>query len=212
MIIETLNQIIIDLIEATGYLGIFLAMLIEGIFTPIPSELIMPFAGYVASTGELNFFLVILIGSLGAVVGSTVAYMLALWLGRPLIDRFGMFFGLDGEKMASAERWFKRWGVWGIFIGHSLPGIRSVISFPAGLSKMDRKKFVIFTFSGALVWNTVLVSAGYLLGGEWVKFWEKTDSLHLDIIMLGGLGALLLLYFLYNRRKGSKLTRPSDSE
>ena len=119
---------------------------------------------------------------------------------------------MDGEKMASAERWFKRWGVWGILIGHSLPGIRSVISFPAGLSKMDRKKFVAFTFSGALVWNTVLVTAGYLLGGEWVKFWEKTDSLHLDILMLGGLGAILILYFLYNRRKGSKVTRPSDSE
>ena len=157
MIIETLNQIIIDLIEATGYLGIFLAMLVECIFTPIPSELIMPFAGYVASTGELSFLLVILVGSLGAVIGSSVAYMLALWLGRPLVDRFGIFFGLDEEKMASAERWFKRWGVWGILIGHSLPGIRSVISFPAGLSKMDRKKFVTFTFAGAMVWKLEVI-------------------------------------------------------
>lgn len=212
MIVETLNQIIIDLINATGYLGIFLAMLVEGIFTPIPSELIMPFAGYVASTGELNFLFVILVGSLGAVIGSTVAYALALWLGRPFIDRFGMFFGLDEDKMASAERWFKRWGVWGILIGHSLPGIRSVISFPAGLSKMDRKKFVIFTFSGAMVWNTVLVTAGYTLGENWISFWEKTDSLHLDILMLGGLGVAIVLYFLYHRRKRAKLIRSSDSE
>jgi len=212
MIIDALNQIIIDLIEATGYLGVFLAMLVEGIFTPIPSELIMPFAGYVAYTGELNFFLVILVGSLGAVVGSTVAYMLALWLGRPLIDRFGIFFGLDDEKMAAAERWFKRWGVWGILIGHSLPGIRSVISFPAGLSKMDRNKFVIFTFSGALLWNTVLVTAGYTLGENWVRFWERTDSLHLDVLMLGGLGVALLLYFFYHKKKRSGLTPSSDSE
>lgn len=212
MIVETLNQIIIDLIETTGYLGIFLAMLVEGIFTPIPSELIMPFAGYVVYTGELNFFLVILVGSLGAVVGSTVAYILALWLGRPLIDRFGVFFGLDEEKMNSAERWFKRWGVWGILIGHSLPGIRSVISFPAGLSKMDRKRFVTFTFAGALVWNTVLVTAGYTLGESWMSFWERTDSLHLDILMLGGLGVALLLYLAYHRRKRSRLTRSSDSE
>jgi len=211
MIIDTLNQIIIDLIEATGYVGIFLAMLVEGIFTPIPSELIMPFAGYVASTGELNYFLVILIGSLGAVIGSTVAYMLALWLGRPLVDRFGIFFGLDEGKMASAERWFKRWGVWGIFIGHSLPGIRSVISFPAGLSKMDLKKFVTFTFAGAMVWNTVLVTAGYTLGENWIEFWKKTDSLHLDILILAGLGVGLVLYFLYKRRK-SRITRSSDSE
>jgi membrane protein DedA with SNARE-associated domain len=209
MIIDTLNQIIIDLIETTGYLGIFLAMLVEGIFTPIPSELIMPFAGYVAYTGELNFFLVILVGSLGAVIGSSVAYMLALWLGRPLIDRFGVFFGLDEQKMASAERWFKRWGVWGIFIGHSLPGIRSVISFPAGLSRMDRKKFVMFTFSGALVWNTVLVTAGYLLGENWIQFWERTDGM--EWVVLGLLGLVLVLYFLYKKRK-NKVTRSSDSE
>jgi len=212
MIVETLNQIIIDLIEATGYLGIFLAMLVEGIFTPIPSELIMPFAGYVAYTGQLNYFLVILVGSLGAVAGSTVAYMLAMWMGRPLVDRFGIFFGLDDEKMASAERWFKRWGVWGILIGHSLPGIRSVISFPAGLAKMDRRKFVTFTFSGALLWNTVLVTAGYTLGENWVKFWEKTASLHLDIELLGGLAVELLLYFLYHRKKRSKIIPSSDSE
>lgn len=187
-------------------------MLVEGIFTPIPSELIMPFAGYVAYTGQLNYFLVILVGSLGAVAGSTVAYMLAMWMGRPLVDRFGIFFGLDDEKMASAERWFKRWGVWGILIGHSLPGIRSVISFPAGLAKMDRRKFVTFTFSGALLWNTVLVTAGYTLGENWVKFWEKTDSLHLDIVMLGGLGVVLVLYFLYHRKKRSKIIPSSDSE
>ena len=208
MIIDTLNQIIIDLINATGYLGIFLAMLVEGIFTPIPSELIMPFAGYVAYTGELNFFLVILVGSLGAVIGSSIAYTLALWLGRPLVDRFGVFFGLDEGKMVSAERWFKRWGVWGIFIGHSLPGIRSVISFPAGLSKMDLKKFFIFTFTGAMVWNTVLVTAGYLLGEEWMQFWERTDGM--EWVALGALGAVIVLYFVYQRWK--RTSRSPDSE
>lgn len=209
MIIDTLNQIIIELIKATGYLGIFLAMLVEGIFTPIPSELIMPFAGYVAYTGELNFFLVILVGSFGAVLGSTIAYSLALKLGRPLIDRYGIFFGLDDEKMASAERWFKRWGVWGIFIGHSLPGIRSVISFPAGLAKMDLKKFMTFTFAGALVWNTVLVTAGYTLGENWIQFWERTDGL--EWVILGVLGLVLVLYLLYKRGK-DKVIRSSSSE
>jgi len=209
MIIDSINQFIIDLINTSGYLGIFLAMLVEGVFTPIPSELIMPFAGYVAYSGELNYFLVIMVGSIGATVGSFVAYLLAYRLGRPLIDRYGLFFGLDQEKMDSAERWFKRWGVWGIFIGHSLPGIRSVISFPAGLSKMDRKKFVVFTFLGATIWNTVLVSAGYTLGENWIQFWENTDGL--DYIILGILGLVLVLYFLYNRRRNSKLIRASES-
>jgi membrane protein DedA with SNARE-associated domain len=210
MIIDTINQFIIDLIGTTGYAGVFLAMMIEGIFTPIPSELIMPFAGYVAYTGELMFFLVILIGSIGAMVGSFIAYMLALKLGRPLIDRYGLLFGLDQEKMGAAERWFERWGVWGIFIGHSLPGIRSIISFPAGLAKMDRTKFAGFTFLGALVWNTVLVTAGYTLGDEWIRFWESTDGL--DYIVLGAAGAVLVAYLLYRRWKKSKLTRSADTE
>jgi len=210
MIIDSINQFIIDLINGTGYLGIFLAMLIEGVFTPLPSELIMPFAGYVASTGELDFFLVILIGSLGAVLGSFIAYLLAYHLGRPLIDRYGRFFGLDQAKMDAAERWFKRWGVWGIFIGHSLPGIRSIISFPAGLSKMDRPKFVVFTFFGALVWNTVLVSAGYALGEDWIQFWESTGGL--EYILLGALGVALVVYLLYNRRRRSKVILSSEVE
>ena len=209
MIIQSINQIIIDLIDATGYVGIFLAMLVEGVFTPIPSELIMPFAGYVAYSGELNFFMVIVIGSVGAAVGSFIAYLLAYHLGRPLIDRYGLFFGLDREKMASAERWFGRWGVWGIFIGHSLPGIRSIISFPAGLSKMDRRKFVTFTFAGAMVWNTVLVTAGFTLGENWVQFWEGTDGL--DYVILGALGLVLAVYYIYHRNRKARLIRSSDS-
>jgi membrane protein DedA with SNARE-associated domain len=210
MIIDFINQFMIDLIEATGYAGIFLAMLVEGVFTPIPSEMIMPFAGYVAYTGELNFFLVILVGSAGAVAGSFIAYLLAFHLGRRLIDRYGMLFGLDQERMEAAERWFKRWGSWGVLIGHSLPGIRSIISFPAGLSKMDRRKFVTFTFLGALLWNTVLVSAGYTLGENWMQFWEGTDGL--DYILLGGLAVVLVIYYVYHKRKKAKLTRASGSE
>ncbi len=210
MIIDTINQIIIDLINATGYIGIFLAMLVEGVFTPIPSELIMPFAGYVAYTGELNFFLVILVGSTGAMFGSFIAYMLAYRLGRPLVDRFGVFFGLDQGKMDAAERWFKRWGAWGIFIGHSLPGIRSIISFPAGVAKMDKKKFLMFTFAGAMVWNTVLVTAGYTLGENWIRFWETTDGL--EYVVLGVFAVVLVAYFVHQRRNRSKLTRSPDSE
>ena len=209
MIIDAINQFIIDLINATGYVGIFLAMLVEGVFTPIPSELIMPFAGYVAYTGELNFILVVVIGSLGAMAGSFIAYLLAERLGRPIINRYGVFFGLDQEKMEYAEKWFGRWGVWGIFIGHSLPGIRSIISFPAGLSRMDRRKFAVFTFAGAMTWNTVLVTAGYTLGENWVQFWESTDGL--EYVVLGALAVVLAVYYIYHRRRKAKVTRSSDS-
>lgn len=210
MIFSSINQFIIDLIEGTGYLGVFLAMLIEGVFTPLPSELIMPFAGYVASTGELNYFLVILVGSLGAVIGSFIAFLLAWYIGRPMIDRWGKFIGLDQGKLDVAERWFKKWGVWGILIGHSLPGLRSVISFPAGLAKMDKGKFVIFTFCGALIWNTVLVTAGYYLGENWMQFWEGTDGL--DYIVLGIAAAVIVAYYLYVRRTNAKKTEQMGKE
>ena len=210
MIFSSINQLIIDLIQGTGYLGVFLAMLIEGVFTPLPSELIMPFAGYVASTGELNYFLVILVGSLGAVIGSFIAYMLALRVGRPIVDRWGKWIGLDQEKLDVAERWFKKWGVWGILIGHSLPGLRSVISFPAGLAKMDKPKFVLFTFCGALVWNTVLVTVGYLLGEDWMQFWESTDGL--DWIVLGLVAAIIVVYYLLMKRKKAKVSRSPGNE
>ncbi|MCX6651563.1 MAG: DedA family protein [Methanomassiliicoccales archaeon] len=110
MIIDSINQFVIDLINGTGYIGIFLAMLVEGVFTPIPSEMIMPFAGYVAYTGELNYFLVILVGSLGAVVGSFIAFLLAWHLGRPIINKLGPYIGLDQKKLETAEHWFKKWG------------------------------------------------------------------------------------------------------
>jgi membrane protein DedA with SNARE-associated domain len=200
-IIESLNQIIIDFISSSGYLGIFVAMLVEGIFTPIPSELIMPFAGYLASTGEFSLPLVILAGTLGATLGSTVAYGIARMVGRPLVDKYGKYILLDQKKVDKADAWFKKWGSWGILIGHAIPGIRSVISFPAGIFKMDLKRFVLFTFLGALIWNTVLSTAGYLLGEYYIEFWKAVDGWDLVILVIAGVG--LAVYLLWQRKKAN---------
>jgi membrane protein DedA with SNARE-associated domain len=197
-IIDTMNQFIIDFISSSGYLGIFFAMFIEGIITPIPSELIMPFAGYLASTGEFYLPFVILAGTIGATMGSTVAYGIARAVGRPLVERYGRFIFLDQKKVDKADAWFKKWGSWGILIGHAIPGIRSVISFPAGIFKMDFKKFVLFTFLGALIWNTVLASAGYLLGEYYIQFWKALDGW--DIIILAVAIVGLIIYLLWQRK------------
>ncbi len=197
-IIEAINQIIIDFILSTGYLGIFLAMFVEGILTPIPSELIMPFAGYLASTGQFFLPLVILVGSFGAVCGSSVAYGSARAVGRPIVERYGRIFFLDSKKVDKADAWFKRWGNWGILIGHAIPGIRSVISFPAGIFKMDFKRFVLYTFFGALIWNTVLASVGYMLGELYIQLWKALDGWDIIILLLAGAG--LVGYILYQRR------------
>ena len=200
-IIESLNQIVIDFISSSGYLGIFVAMLVEGIFTPIPSELIMPFAGYLASTGEFSLPLVILAGTLGATLGSTVAYGIARMVGRPLVDKYGKYILLDQKKVDKADAWFKKWGSWGILIGHAIPGIRSVISFPAGIFKMDLKRFVLFTFFGALIWNTVLSTVGYLLGEYYIEFWEAVGGW--DLIILAVAGVALAAYLLWQRKRAT---------
>lgn len=206
-IIEAINQLIIDFISSAGYLGIFFAMFIEGIFTPIPSELIMPFAGYLASLGRFDLPLVILVGSFGATCGSSVAYWLARWIGRPIVDRYGRFVFLDQRKVDKADAWFERWGNWGILIGHAVPGLRSIISFPAGVFKMDFKRFVIFTFLGATIWNTVLASAGYVLGELYIQLWQALDGWDLVIIALAGIG--LAVYLVHQKRKSSE-GEPSD--
>lgn len=198
-LIEMINEWVLALITSSGYLGIFFAMLVEGIFTPIPSELIMPFAGYLASTGELNFVLVIIVGSLGATLGSTVAYLLGRKLGRPFLDRYGRYLGFDKDSLDKADAWFAKWGKYGILIGHSIPVIRSIISFPAGITRMELKTFVPFTFLGAMVWNTVLVTAGYLLGEYWIRFAESLDGW--DVVIIAALVVGYIAYVVYNRRK-----------
>jgi len=201
-IIDSINQIIIDFISSSGYLGIFFAMFVEGILTPIPSEIIMPFAGYLASTGRFSLPLVILAGSLGATCGSSVAYGIARALGRPIVQRYGRYIFLDERKMDKADAWFKKWGNWGIMIGHTIPGVRSVISFPAGIFKMDFKRFVLFTFLGASIWNTVLASAGYLLGEYYLEFWQALEGW--DIVILVAVVAGVAAYLLYQNRKAKE--------
>jgi membrane protein DedA with SNARE-associated domain len=197
--VEMISEWMLALISSSGYLGIFLAMLIEGVFTPIPSELIMPFAGYLTSTGELSLVPVIVVGSLGATAGSVIAYLLGRRLGRPFLDRYGRYLGLGGDSMERADAWFAKWGSYGILIGHAVPGIRSIISFPAGIARMDIRRFAVFTFLGATIWNTVLVTAGYFLGEYWMRFAESLDGW--DVAIIVGAVAVLIGYVVYGRWK-----------
>ena len=198
-LIEMINDWMLALITSSGYLGIFFAMLVEGVFTPIPSELIMPFAGYLAKTGQLNFVLVILVGSLGATLGSTLAYLIGRRLGRPFLERYGKYLGFGKDSMDKADAWFAKWGSYGILVGHSIPVVRSIISFPAGITRMNIRTFALFTFLGATVWNTVLVTAGYLLGEYWIQFAESLDGW--DVVIIGLVVVAYITYVAINRWK-----------
>jgi membrane protein DedA with SNARE-associated domain len=197
-VIAELSSWIIDLIDASGYIGIFGAMFMEGIITPIPSELIVPFGGYLAKTGDMNFFLVVLAATIGSTAGSTVSYALARYLGRPFFIRYGRWMFVDEETLDKADVFFAKRGRYAVLLGHMVLGVRSIISYPAGIAKMDTKVFILYTFIGGLVWNTVLTAVGFTLGSKWMDFWEATDGW--DTLIVVAVVVLVFGYLLWKKR------------
>ncbi len=198
-LVEWATEVIIDLISTLGYPGIFLLMMIEGIITPIPSELIVPFAGYLAAEGEMSLPLVIVVGAAGAAVGNSVAYFIGCRVGRPLIQRYGRYIRLDERDLMLAERWFAKYGDIGVLLGHAVPGIRSIISFPAGIGKMRFRNFIAYSTVGALIWTTVLALAGYFLLDEWRKFAGATESI--DLYVAISALAVIVVYLYWTKKR-----------
>jgi membrane protein DedA with SNARE-associated domain len=186
---------IIETINSLGYVGIFLLMLVESVFPPIPSELIIPFAGYVAATGRLNVWLVLLTATAGSIVGMLPWYIAGRLFGldrlRWLADRFGRIMTLNAEEIDTATHWFHRYGPVIVFVGRLIPLIRTLISIPAGLAAMPAWQFLTFSTLGALLFNSVLVGAGFILAEHY-----EAVEVFLDpgtTIVLG----LCVLYYIY---------------
>ncbi len=166
-IIAVLAGFIIGTISRLGYGGIVLLMAIESACIPLPSEIIMPFSGYLVSTGELNLWLVGLAGALGCVLGSIVAYYAGAWGGRPFIEKYGKYILISPHDLDLADRWFQRHGDITIFIGRLLPVIRTFIAFPAGVARMSMWRFNLYTFVGSYIWSVGLAWVGMKLGEHW---------------------------------------------
>lgn len=194
-----LTEWIVSVVETIGYPGIFALMVVEGILTPLPSEFIMPFAGYLASRGTLNLGVVIAVGTAGAALGNVVAYHIGARVGRPLITRYGRFVGLGEDDLAWAESWFTRFGSLGVLLGHAVPGVRSIISFPAGIGRMDLRRFVLFSTVGAAIWNTVLVVSGFYLVERWTFIAETTDNV--DLYIVGAVLGILVAYIAWRHTR-----------
>lgn len=174
-----------------GYASITALMTIESSFIPFPSEVVIPPAAYIASKPEsdLNIFLVVLFGTLGAIIGAYINYFLALWLGRPIIYKFadskwGHMLLLSSEKIQKAEDYFNEHGKVSTFIGRLIPGIRQLISIPAGLAKMNLLSFTFYTFLGALIWNAILAFLGYIAQGQADLINEYSHELSIVILIL----------------------------
>jgi membrane protein DedA with SNARE-associated domain len=159
-----LVQWLLDTIGTMGYPGIFLLMAMESSVIPVPSELVMPPAGYLAFQGRMNLPVAILCGTMGSLIGAYVNYFVSHYLGRPLILRYGRYVLIPPDKFERVERFFLRHGEISTFIGRLLPVVRHLISIPAGLSGMNHIKFSIYTLAGAGIWCSILAGIGYVIG------------------------------------------------
>src|SRR4030088_2277267 len=168
-LIELLSVFIVATISRLGYAGIVLLMAIESACNPLPSEIIMPFPGYLVYTGQFNLWLVGIAGAFGCVVGSLVAYWVGMRGGRPLIEKYGRYVLISRHDLDLADRWFNRFGEIIVFASRLLPVIRTFIAFPAGVARMNLERFVIYTFAGSLPWCIGLAYVGQLLGEKWNK-------------------------------------------
>lgn len=197
-ITEVLSMFVVHVIETLGYFGIFIMMTLESACIPFPSEVIMPFAGFVVQEGHLNFFGIVIIGTLGNLVGSLIAYCVGLKGGRPILEKYGKYILITKEKLDWADDIFNKYGSVTVFVGRILPVIRTFISLPAGIARMDIKKFTLYTTLGCLPWTLVLAYLGVILGQNWSIL---TNYFHiLDVILVIAIIALIL-YWVYKFRK-----------
>jgi membrane protein DedA with SNARE-associated domain len=190
-IVEFVSNFAIYLINSLGYWGVFIGMTLESACIPLPSEIIMPFSGFVVWQGTTNMTLwgITLIGALGNLVGSLIAYFVGLKGGRPLLEKYGKYILITHSKLELADQWFDRYGYEAVLISRVLPIVRTFISLPAGISHMDLKKFVIYTFAGSLPWCFVLGYIGVQLGPRWEII--KGYFHILDVIVVVGIVAFL---------------------
>lgn len=183
-----------------NYFTIALLMAIESTFLPLPSEIVIPFAAYKAGQGDLNVFIVVLAGTTGALTGSLINYTLAYYLGRPIVYKFagsklGKIFLLSEERVMHAEEYFIRNGKTSTFIGRLVPGVRHLISIPAGLAKMSLRDFMLYTFIGAGIWNVILAFIGYYLYAVREQIFP-----YIGHILLG-IGVIFVVYLIIKARK-----------
>ncbi len=198
--IHELAQQLVDLIFDWGYLGIFIMMAIESSFIPFPSEIVLVPAGYLASKGEMDITYIMMSAVSGSLVGAFVNYYLALTLGRKFLLRYGKYFFISHEALEKMESYFKKHGHISTFSGRLVPGIRQLISIPAGLAKMNLLEFTLFTTLGAGIWALILTLLGYYIGEnqELIKEYLKEITIAVVAVLL----IIGVIYFRYQNKKG----------
>jgi membrane protein DedA with SNARE-associated domain len=201
---------LLQTIGALGYPGIFALMAMESSVIPVPSELVMPPAGYLAQQGQMNMALVILSGTVGSLVGAYANYYAAHYLGRPLLLKYGKYVWITEEKFAKVERFFKDHGEVSTFIGRLLPVVRHLISLPAGLANMNHLKFSLYTLLGAGLWVTVLSFIGYFIGANRELIMQYSHQALIGAVVLSA--GIITVYIWNHRRKNRKAEAGPDKD
>ena len=195
-IFETLSNFVIAVIEQLGYGGVFVGMTLESTGLPLPSEIIMAFAGYVVWEGQLTLLGITLAGTLGCLTGSLVAYGIGAYGGRPLLERYGKYVLIRKNELDRGEQWFAKHGESAVFISRLLPVVRTYISFPAGIVRMDVRKFSVYTFLGSLPFCFAFAYAGVALGPHWHSITRLSRYFNVAVIVAL---AVLVGYLIYRR-------------
>ena len=198
-IIEFLVNLVILVISWGGYAGVFFLMLLESCGIPAPSEAIMPFAGFLVYKGQMIFWIAVLLGALGNLIGSLLAYWIGFKGGRPLLEKYGKYILISHRDLDKADHWFAHYGEAVVFFGRLLPVVRTYISFPAGVAKMNLKKFSFYTFTGALIWSWLFCWLGVRMGEHWETI--RLALHNFDIFIALGLFLLVLLYVFRHLKK-----------
>ncbi len=207
-VISVLAAWIVAVISAAGYLGVVALMAIESACIPLPSEVIMPFAGYLVSVGQFSLVGAATAGALGCNLGSTIAYYVAAKGGRPAFERWGSYVLMGPAELDRADRFFARYGAATVFIGRLLPVIRTFIAFPAGLARMPMMKFQIYTFLGSWPWCFGLAYIGLLLGNRWNSDPRLRTFFHDFDGVIAGLILIAVAWFVWSRWRHASRRRP----
>jgi membrane protein DedA with SNARE-associated domain len=224
-VLEFIEQVVVpfflDLYDTLGYLGVAVGVAIETFIPLIPSEIILPMAGWKVSQSAANpsvtewltgqpwtILGVMVAATLGATLGSLGIYLIGAWGGRPLLDRYGRYLRIEADDLDRADAWFARYGEWAVFFGRFVPLLRSFISFPAGVARMRLGRFLVFTALGTIPFNLALVVAGWLLGENYEEVAEALSPYELPIyIVVGGLTLLVIIRWI--RGRGSPMADKS---
>jgi membrane protein DedA with SNARE-associated domain len=200
-----MNDWILSFMEEFGYIGIMLIIALENLFPPIPSELVLPFGGFMTTTTNLSVPGVIIAATIGSVLGAIILY----WIGRLIdvevlerfIDRWGHILRITKKDIRSADKWFLKYGSWTVFFCRLIPVVRSLISIPAGMAKMKFGTFIFFSTLGTIIWNTILVSLGAALGASWEDILEYIEVYKSIVyVLIAAIGIIVIVWYIKRRR------------